>query len=111
MNNPLDYLIGSIIDQIVYVRDYVQIGTDKGRISFYNPLFLLVGDEKNEINITQPIPQIMEKTIEHIDDCDGEYINFILNDKTKIMVSLSEEDYSSPEAICAFLDNGNIIVN
>ena len=111
MSSPLDCLVGSIICEIAYVHDYVQIRTDKGTMTFFNPLFLLVGKNKSKINVTSSIPRIIGKTIEYIDNCEGQYISFALSDKTKIMVSLLDENYCGPEAIVVNLDDGTVIVD
>lgn len=108
--NTLDYLNSSVITDIIYVHDYIQIITSKGAFNAYNPVYYNNHDIIIELNPEFPLTNIVGKAIIQNHFYKDEKVVFILDDKNQIEVSLLPADYVGPEAMDIQLNDGRIIV-
>jgi hypothetical protein len=94
---------------IQQTHDYWQIITDKGGVNIYNSVKYCTNDGAFELKYL-PLLDILNRFIVNITVEDTEYMNFELDNKSLIKISLADNDYNGPEAFDIHLDTGEIIV-
>jgi|GEM_PF-2656858 len=110
MAKPLDELKNATIQGMLKVQDYWQMITDKGNISIYNPV-----EYRTEAGARFDLEQLRLKDIGNrvvvnVIDEDETQLCFELDGGSSIVISLAEEDWWGPEALCACLHSGVIVV-
>ena len=110
MVNTLEYLYNTIVTDVIFIHDYIQIGIDNGGMSVYNPVFYKFNDVCSEIDKNFDISKLIGKSIIDSLFYENEYLSFVLDDMSEIKISLLPDDYTGPEALDINLKNGMIIV-
>jgi len=110
MDNAFDEMEGSRIQSIVRQDDYWQINTNEFTLNIFNPFMCVcyntqlvsVNEENKDFYVNQIVTNVIFE--------DGKSLLLELGSKLKLYVSLTEDDYTTPEALSLHYETGEIIV-
>jgi hypothetical protein len=97
--NPLEALVGQRLLNIKASYQEVILIFSDSSIAIFNPILAPISDD------------LIDREVRSIQWIEGEEFSLMFDDTNKIVVSLKESDYSGPEAYCAYLPNGEIVVD
>jgi len=110
MSNPLNGLKNAKIFGLLKVQDYWQMITDKGNISIYNPMeYRTAAGARLDLEQLR-LGDIVDRIVVNVIDEDETQLCFELDGGSSVVISLAEEDYDGPEALCADLYSGVTVV-
>lgn len=102
-------LLDAIILDVEFICDYCQLFTSMGMVNIYNPILCEL--EGKVVNIKDVFNDyIFQHQIVTEKYVSREYYEIYLDDKCKIVVSLLEKDYISPEAVSIHFNDGKIMI-
>src|SRR5690606_5196237 len=98
-------LVTSQLSSVEFVQDYLQLRFDGPSINVTNPLTVKSGS--NEITswdagFRDLLCGQITKVVSQVEYNQGKALTIFFADDSKIVISLRQEDYSSPEAIYAY---------